>query len=93
MRPLDSCQSAAASEFISEFREFTLSREDEAGVIFISCGALPTVFIAVNGENDIRDAIGTCLSNAFSENGLRADVFTNGSVAGPTIHTVVKLTK
>ena len=87
---------AATSGLISEFREFTLSREDEAGMIFISCDRLPDVFIAVKEETSIRSAIDTCLRSALEPvepNGLQAHVFTNGSVAGPKIHTVVKLTK
>jgi hypothetical protein len=76
-----------------EFREFALSREDEEGMIFISCEALPTVFIAVSEESAVRSAIDICLTNAFKPAGLEAHVFTNGTISGPTIHTVVKLTK
>ena len=87
------CQKAAdgSTELISEYREFTLSREDEAGLIFISCDKLPDMFIALGNEGAIRAAIDTCLTNSFV--GLTAQVFTNGSIAGPEIHTVVKLTK
>ena len=84
---------SASSELISVFREFTLSREDEAGMIFISCGKLPNMFIALNDEGAIRSAIDTCLTNSFEPSGLKAHVFTNGSISGPEIHTVVKLTK
>lgn len=78
---------------VSEFREIALSREDEGGMIFISCALLPQVFIAVDSEDTVRKAIDTCLKNAFEPNGMTAHVFTNGSIKGPIIDTVVKLTK
>ena len=88
------CQDTGGSSgLISEFREFTLSREDEAGMIFISCSKLPNMFIALNDEKQVRSAIDTCLTNSFEPNGVKAQVFTNGSITGPDIHAVVKLTK
>ena len=89
------CQqdTGGSSDLISEFREFMLSREDEAGMIFISCTKLPDMFIALNDEKQVRSAIDTCLTNSFVPNGVKAQVFTNGSIAGPNIHAVVKLTK
>ena len=81
------------SGLISEFREFVLAREDEAGMIFISCKAIPDLFIAVDSEASIRAAIDRGLKNAFDHTGLETHVFTNGSLDGPTIDTVVKLTK
>lgn len=83
--PMSSC--------VSEFREFILARDDDAGVIFISCTAIPELFIAVADESSIRGAIDTGLKNAFTQHGLKAAVYTNGSIAGPEIHAVVKLTK
>lgn len=79
------------SKLVSEFREFSLAREDDAGMIFVSCDAIPELFIAIKNENDLRCAIDICLTNAFD--GVKASVFTNGSIKGPTIKTVVKLTK
>lgn len=81
------------SDLISEFREFVLAREDEDGMIFISCAELPTVFIAVKDESSVRSAIDTCLTNAFAPLGAKASVYTNGKTSGPTINTVVKLSK
>jgi hypothetical protein len=83
----------ASPGLVTEFREFTLAREDEAGLIFISCDKLPEIFIAVTDEAAIRTAIDTCLRNSFEQNGLRAHVFTNRSITGPAISAVVKLTK
>jgi hypothetical protein len=83
----------ASPGLITEFREFTLSRVDEAGLIFISCAKLPDIFIAVTDESAVRTAIDTCLRNSFEPNGMRARVFTNGSISGPAISAVVKLTK
>jgi hypothetical protein len=70
----------------------TLSREDEGGMIFVSCSALPTLFIAVSDENDIRDAIVTCLSNIFMMNRFHIDVFINSSIKEQKIQTMVILT-
>lgn len=83
----------ATSGCISEFREFDLCREDEVGMIFISCESIPHLFIAVDSENNVRPAIDQGLRNAFEGQGVSAQVFTNGSISAPTIHTVVKLTK
>ena len=80
-------------KLVTEFREMALSREDEAGVIFISCADLPSVFIAVKDESSIRSAIDVCLTNAFIHQGVKASVYTNGKLSGPTINTVVKLSK
>ena len=78
---------------LDELREVPLKREDESGLIFISCDSLPQVFIAVKDEASVRGAIDTCLKNAFEPGGVIAHVFTNGSVSGPIINTVVKLVK
>ena len=93
MCPSGQSNSSAMPELVSEFREYSLSREDEEGMIFISCDQLPSVFIALNEESSIRSAIDVCLTNAFKPQGLHAHVFTNGKISGPTIHAVVKLTK
>ena len=78
---------------VSELREIPLKREDESGLIFISCDSLPEIFIAVKDEASVRGAIDTCLKNAFEPDGVTAHVFTNGSVSGPIINTLVKLVK
>ena len=78
---------------VSELREIPLKREDESGLIFISCDSLPDVFIAVKDEASVRGAIDTCLKNAFEYDGVVAHVFTNGSMSSPVINTVVKLVK
>lgn len=81
------------STCVSEYREFVLAREDDAGMIFISCDLIPDLFIAVDSEASLRGAIDTGLKNAFTRPGLQTHVYTNGSISGPKIHTVVKLTK
>jgi hypothetical protein len=83
----------ATRSTVSEFREVVLSREDEGGMIFISSADLPEVFIAVQNEDSVRMAIDTCLNNAFAPSGARTSVYTNGSISGPQINAVVKLSK
>jgi hypothetical protein len=83
----------ATSGHITEFREITLMRENDAGMIFISCDAIPDLFIAVDSECNLRSAIDRGLRNAFEHTGLGTSVYTNGSIDGPNIQTVVKLTK
>ena len=89
----DLIQADHASGPAPEFREFLLSREDEVGMIFISCDRIPELFIAVDDEANVRSAIDQCMRNAFESSGFKAHVFTNGSIAGPNIETVVKLTR
>lgn len=68
-----------------------LHRESEKGVAFISSADLPELFI-VAVESDVRAAIEMGLKAAFDSTDQRADIYTNGSVAGPMISALVKLT-
>lgn len=81
------------SAHVTEYREFVLAREDDAGMIFISCNTIPDLFIAVDSESSLRNAIDRGLKNAFEHTGLQAHVYTNGTITGPKINAVVKLTK
>jgi hypothetical protein len=83
----------SAPAITPEFREVFLSREDQQGMIFVSSEEFPTLFIAVADEASVRAAIDTCLTNALKNNQRDVQVFTNGSVAGPVIHTVIKFLK
>lgn len=76
-------------------RELILNREDDDGIVFVSCEAVPDMFIALSEADDaiIRGAVGDCLKSAFSDEFERVQVYTNGRIDGPTIGTMVKLTK
>ena len=73
------------------FKEYTIKREDAAGVAFLSCENLPDLFIAATEPEEIRMALDACLRRAMENEGKSAQVFTNGDLSGPTIHTVVKI--
>lgn len=81
------------SESNKEYLEYALSREDEAGMIFACCDQIPQMFIAVKSENDLRDAIDTCLKNAHRDYEGSVSVYTNGSISGPLIRTIVRVEK
>jgi hypothetical protein len=89
---LDSAKKMIQVELRGRSVPVLLRREDECGLIFIDCEALPELFLAVKSENEIRSVIDKGLKNAFSENGTRVQVFTNGSISGPTIDAFVYLT-
>ena len=74
------------------YDEFTLTREDEGGVAFLSCDRLPDLFIAATSDEEIRSAIDGCMKEALKDRGERVQVFTNGRLRGPSIGVVVKIT-
>ena len=71
----------------------TLRRESEGGIIFISCDDMPELFIAVRSDEEIRNALDCGLKGAFSRDGRRVQVFTNGKITEPLIDAVVCLTE
>jgi len=74
-------------------RQFSLSREDSGGVVFLSCADIPELFVAVAEETQIRRAIDESLKNVFEAPNRRVQVFPNGSFAGPNIDTIVKISE
>lgn len=74
-------------------RELFLNREDEAGLVFLSCKELPDLFIAAKDQDDLRRAIDRGLKNAFGPGNDRVQVYTNGKIDGPAIDVMVKLTR
>ncbi len=70
----------------------SLTREDAKGLVFLSCSEIPEMFVAVKSEGEIREAIDTCLRNAFRADSHDVHVYTNGSISGPTIEAMVWLT-
>lgn len=77
----------------TECYEFPIRREDQEGLVLLSCEKIPDMFAAVMSEDDIRTAIDTCLKNALARSGERVQVFTNGKLDGPIISTIVKITQ
>jgi len=73
--------------------KFPMTREDRGGVAFLSCEKIPGLFIAAKDNEEIRDAIDSCLKEALGEEGRKVHVYTNGSLVGPTINTVVEITE
>ena len=72
--------------------DFPIIREDDGGLIMLSCEKIPEMFAAVTCEDEIRSAIDTCLKNALTRNGRKIQVFTNGRLDVPIIAAVVKAT-
>jgi hypothetical protein len=89
---LDSATKLILTEAKGRFVPVVLRREDECGLIFIDCDDIPELFLAVKSEDEIRSVIDRGLKNAFLENGKSVQVFTNGSISGPTIDACVHLT-
>jgi hypothetical protein len=73
--------------------ELSLIREDEGGLVFLSCVDIPNLFIASKSSGeDLRKAIDSALKSAFYSNAKRVQVFTNGRLDGPSIDALVKIT-
>lgn len=75
-----------------EVRELAIHREDEEGLVFLSCAELPQMFVASRDGEEIRDSLDASLKAALSAEAKRVQVYTNGSLAGPNIAVMVKLT-
>jgi hypothetical protein len=71
--------------------ELCLTREDSAGLIFISSQERPDLFIAIKDESDLRPAVEKCLKNAYAGQANRVQVYVNGKIDGPQIGVMVKL--
>jgi hypothetical protein len=88
---LPSAEKILDSNFEGKTVPVTLDRESDAGVIFMTCADLPELFLAVLSDAEIRSAIDRGLTNAFSKQGRKVSVYTNGSIAGPQIQTMVRV--
>jgi hypothetical protein len=75
----------------ANFYSLPMHRKDESGVIFLTCDRIPEFFVAVTSEDEIRPALDRNLKVAFGSKGQKTEVFTNGSLSGPTIETVVRI--
>ena len=73
--------------------ELPIRREDQEGLVMLSCDKIPDMFAAVTSEDAIRMAIDRCLKNALTAAGQRVQVFTNGRLDGPVISAMVKITQ
>ena len=81
----------------TESYSLPIVREDECGMVFLSCEHIPNMYAAVPiSENSaelnesIRKSIETCIRNALGSDDRTVNVHTNGSLTGPTISTMVK---
>lgn len=88
---LPSAEKILGSKFEGTSVPLTLDRENEAGIIFMTCALLPELFLAVKTDDEIRAAIDSGLRNAFSKEGHEVSVYTNGSISGPKIGTMVRV--
>ena len=68
-----------------------LNRVDDDGLIILTCEDIPELFVAVRADEEIRPALDRVLKVAFGEKGGKPQVYTNGSVEGPTIDTLVRI--
>ncbi len=89
---LDSAKKITQAEVKGLSFPVTLRREDECGLIFIDCEHIRELFLTVKSDEEVRQAIDRGLKNAFSESGKRVQVYTNGSISGPTIDAFVHIT-
>jgi hypothetical protein len=55
----------------------------------LTCADIPEFFITLLSEDGIRSAVDETLKTAFAEISAEAQVYTNGSISGPSIDTVV----
>lgn len=60
---------------MSKFVEFTIRREDAAGVAFLSCEKIPDLFIAATSDEEMRKALDSCLKKAMEIEGKKVQVF------------------
>jgi hypothetical protein len=88
---LSSAEKILGTTFEGKFAPVTLARENEAGVIFLTCADLPELFLAVMTDGEIRAAIDCGLQSAFAKEGHEVSVYTNGSIDGPQIGTMVRV--
>lgn len=75
----------------SEFYPVKVTRNDRAGLIFLSCEDVPDFFATLLAEEDIRPCLDQLLKTAFADKGRKREVYTNGKIDGPTIDTVVRI--
>jgi hypothetical protein len=69
--------------------EFAFTREDEAGIIHLTCDAVADLYIAVMSEDEIRPAIERGLKKVMGARGYKkVSVKTDGSLAGPLITSI-----
>ena len=90
---LASAERLIASPYEGQFVPVKLIRQDEGGVVFISCEELPEMFVAVKSEEEVYWALDSSLKSAFSKEGRRVQVYTNGKISGPTINAAVYVSK
>jgi hypothetical protein len=86
-----SAEKLLAKAVQGEIASVMLDRENEAGIIFMTSEELPELFLAVKSDEDVRPAIDRGLKNAFCRDGYEVFVYTNGSITGPTIATMVRV--
>lgn len=79
------------SESEGTFQKFSLTRENKAGMIMLSCSEMPGFLLTATSEREIREVIDAGLKVALSDRGSRVQVYTNGSITGPRIGTVVEI--
>ncbi len=70
--------------------EIPIRRRDVDNLIMLDTPKIPGMLAGITEENSIREAIEICFKNALERDGRKITVFTNGSLAGPTIKTVVQ---
>jgi hypothetical protein len=75
----------------SNYYPVRLTRVDKGGLIFITCADIPELFVTLLSEDDIHNAVHETLKTAFADISPQAQVFTNGSIGGPSIETVVRI--
>ncbi|MEM8980215.1 MAG: hypothetical protein AAGD04_12075 [Pseudomonadota bacterium] len=73
------------------FEKFPLTRENKAGMIMLSCDKLPGFLLTATSEKEVRSVIDAGLKFALDDRGSKVQVYTNGSIAGPVIGTVVEI--
>jgi ethanolamine utilization protein EutP (predicted NTPase) len=74
-----------------ELRKYSLSIEEEGGIVFASSDDFKDIFIAVLSRSDLPFAIDTCLQQALSEAGKKVRVYVSCAIDGPTVEAVVEM--
>ncbi len=70
--------------------EIPIRRRDFDSLIMLDTPKIPGMLAGITEEDSIREAIEICFKNALERDGRKINVFTNGSLTGPTIQTVVQ---
>ncbi len=70
--------------------EIPIRRRDVDNLIMLDTPKIPGMLAGITEEDSIREAIEVCFKNALERDGRKITVFTNGSLTGPTIKTVVQ---